>query len=82
MSRARSARAICASSASARAASLAPADPVQGGVVQQVLHHRKIEVEGAGLEYDPEQAQRLARGVGDVVAENGNMALLNPHRAG
>ncbi len=51
-------------------ARLAPADAVQGGVIQQVLHHREIEVERARLEHDAEEPQRLARRARDVMAED------------
>ena len=43
---------------------LATADAVQRGVIEQVLHHRQIEIERARLEHHAQQAQcpaRLAR---------------------
>ena len=58
-------------------AGFAPADAVQGGVIQQVLPHRQIEVERARLEHDPEPPQRFARCCADVVAENADAAALN-----
>ena len=41
-------------------ARLAPADAVQGGVIEQVLRHREVEIERTRLEHDAEQPQRFA----------------------
>ena len=41
------------------AARLTAADAVQRGVVEQVVHDRKIEIECAGLEHHAQPAQRL-----------------------
>ena len=51
-------------------ARLAPADAVQRGVIEQVLHHREIEIERARLEHHAEQPQRFAGRAPDVVAED------------
>src|SRR5438105_2785643 len=58
-------------------ASLAPADPVQRCVIEQVLRQRQIEIERARLEYDAEQPQRLARRAADIVPENADTAGLD-----
>ena len=58
-------------------ARLAPADAVQGCVIEQVLHHREVEVERARLEHHAQQPQRLARRASDVVTENADAAALN-----
>ena len=42
-------------------AGIAPGDAVQGGVIQQVLRHREVEIERAGLKHHAEQPQRFAR---------------------
>ena len=55
----------------------APADAVQGGVIEQVLRHREIEIERARLEHDAEQPQRLAGRAADVVAENADASVLD-----
>ena len=62
---------------SARCARVAPADAVQRGVIEQVLHHREIEVERARLEHDAHQPQRLARLAADVMAEDADVAGLD-----
>ena len=41
-------------------ARIAPADAVQRGVIEQVLHHREIEIERARLEHHAHQPQRFA----------------------
>jgi hypothetical protein len=46
------------------------ADPVQCGLVAQILHDREIKVEGALLEHHPEPAQRLPGGARHVVIED------------
>ena len=58
-------------------ARVAPGDAVQGGVIQQVLRHREIEIERARLEHDAEQPQRFARRTADVVAENADASGLD-----
>ena len=39
---------------------IAPADTMQGGVIEQILHHREIEIERAGLKYHAHEPQRFA----------------------
>ena len=51
-------------------ARLAPADAVQRRVVQQVVHHRDIEIERARLEHHAQLAQRLARLARHAMAEH------------
>src|SRR3982074_3879745 len=46
-------------------------------MVGQVRDDGEIEIEGAGLEYDADHAQRFARRRSDVVAENADMTVLN-----
>ena len=65
-SRARSASSISCEPASARWPRLAPADAVQGGVIEQVVAHRDVEIERARLEHHAEPAQRLARRARDI----------------
>ena len=52
-------------------------DAVQGGVIEQVLRHREIEIERARLEHDAEQPQRFARRAADVMAEDADAAGLD-----
>src|SRR5215472_14381188 len=56
---------------------IAPADAVEGGVIEQVLHHREIEIEGTRLEHHAEQPQGLAGRASDIVTENGNAPGLD-----
>ena len=58
-------------------AGIAPGDAVQGGMIQQVLRHREVEIERARLKHHAEQPQRLARRLRDVMAENTDMAALD-----
>ena len=74
---ARSARPMRASTSSPAQARFAPADAVQGGVIEQVLRHREIEIERARLEHHAEQPQRFARRTADVVAENADAPGLD-----
>ena len=55
---------------------------MQRGVVQQVLQHREIEVEGARLEHDPEQPQRFAGRTRDIVAEDADVPGLDAEQPG
>ena len=41
-------------------ASLTDADAMQRGMIEQVLHHRQVEVQCACLEYDPQPSQGLS----------------------
>jgi hypothetical protein len=41
---------------------------VQGGVIEQVLRHREVEIERARLEHHAEQPQRFAGRARDVMA--------------
>jgi hypothetical protein len=50
---------------------------VQGGVIEQVLRHRKIEIERARLKHHAEQAQCFAGRLRDVMAENADMSALD-----
>jgi len=52
----------CARAPRAAQACFAPVNAVQGGVIEQVLRHREIEVERARLEHDAQQPQRFAQG--------------------
>src|SRR4029077_8900493 len=54
-----------------------PADAVQGGVVEQVLPNRKVEIKRARLEHHPEQSQRFARSQSDLGAEDADAPALN-----
>src|SRR5712664_1816056 len=58
-------------------ARLAPIDAVQGGVIQQVLRDREIEVERARLEHHAQQPQRFAGLTADVVAEDADASGLD-----
>ena len=80
MSFARSDSAMRASTSSARAQPSLSADAVQGCMVDQVLDHGEIEIERARLEYHADHAQRLARCVSDIVAENPDAAALDAHK--
>src|SRR5262245_36592062 len=63
-------------------AAVALADAVQRGMVGQVLDHRQIEIERAGLEHHADQAQRLARRAFDVVPEDADATALHAVEAG
>ena len=69
-----------ASTSSLRSRASRRRDAVQGGVIEQVLRHREIEIERARLEHDAEQPQRLARRAADVVAEDADPPGLMPNR--
>ena len=58
-------------------ARFAPGDAVQGGVIEQVLRHREVEIERARLEHHAQQPQRFARRTADVVAEDADAPGLN-----
>ena len=58
-------------------AGIAPADAVQSSVVEQVLHHREIEIERAGLEHHAHEPKRFAGRLADIVAENPDVAGLD-----
>ena len=45
-------------------------DPLQPGGIEQVLHDRQFEIDGALLEHHPEPAQRLRGPVADLDAED------------
>src|SRR6185436_7670336 len=61
----------------AACAGIASGDAVQGGVIQQVLRHREVEIERAGLKHHPEQPQCFARCPRDVMAEDADMSALD-----
>jgi hypothetical protein len=48
--------------------------PVEAGVIGEVLADGKLQVERARLEHDAEPAQRLGRLAADVIAEHGDAA--------
>src|SRR3978361_168335 len=55
----------------------APGDAVQRRVIQQVLHHRQVEVECTRLKDNTEQPQRLAGRKADVMTENADAPRLD-----
>src|ERR1700727_3323091 len=61
---------------------LAPADPVQSSVVEQVLHDREIEIERAGLKHHAHEPQGFARRLADVMAEYPDAARLDSEQPG
>src|SRR5581483_12159514 len=61
---------------------VAPADAMQGCVVQQVLLQREVEIERARLEHYAQQPQRFSRLAADVVAEDADVAGLDAEQAG
>ena len=73
---ARSARSISCSAACARCARLAPADAVQRGVIEQIVHDGDVEIERARLEHHAQQAQRLARLARHAMAEHVDRSVL------
>src|SRR5258706_14850626 len=58
-------------------ARLAPVDAVQGGMIQQVLRDREIEVERARLEHHATEPVRFAGLKADVVAEDADASGLD-----
>src|SRR5229473_2581202 len=58
-------------------ACLARVDAVQGGMIQQVLHDREIEVERARLEHHAQQPQGFAGRKANVVAEDADAPGLD-----
>jgi hypothetical protein len=50
---------------------------MQGGVIKQVLCHREVEIERAGLKHHAEQPQRFAGRSRDIMAENTDMSALD-----
>ena len=52
------------------AARIASADPVQCGMVEQVVHHREIEIERSRLEHDPSLRSASPGCAGDAVTQN------------
>ncbi len=55
---------------------VAATDPVQGGVIQQVVDDRQIEVERARLEHHAQAAQRFARLARDAMTQHVDRSLL------
>src|SRR5436190_9885272 len=53
------------------------ADAVQGGVIEQILNDREIEIEGARLKHHADRTQSLARCTHNVMTENPDVAALN-----
>src|SRR5271155_2468400 len=56
---------------------VAPADAMQGGVIKQVLHHREIEIERAGLEHDTHESQGFAGRLTDIMTEDPDSSGLD-----
>src|SRR5215831_13970903 len=55
---------------------LAPANSMQGRMIQQVLHNREIQIERAGLEHNAENAQCLPRGAPHIVVKDPDASTL------